>query len=129
MKKLVLFILMLPFFSQGQEVLAGSGDTVLFNDTVYLNKRVSDQYNKATIQLILTKISASITGWAVLEGSLVDSAYSVISTDSLNILSVPEQTFFWTEDPLRFRYYRVRIHGTIEGNQARCEGFIKLSRQ
>lgn len=112
MKKF-LFITMLLFscvlFASAQSSLSASKDTLNNADTAYLTApRLGAPYTVLSIQLNVTKISGTVAGTAVVQGSIDGINYTSISSDTLNLVN-GNNIKLWALGNAQYPYHRVAV--------------------
>ncbi len=87
-------------------------DTVTNTGTAYLSLKVTGYYG-VSIQLTMTKISGTVGGSVVLQGSNDGTNYVTIpSSGSLTATNVTSQGYLWYYSNSPYLYYRVLATGT-----------------
>lgn len=87
-------------------------DTVTNTGTAYLSLKLSGYY-AVSIQVNVTKISGTLGGTIVLQGSLDGTNYVTIpSSGSLTVTNVTSQGYLWNYANSPYLYYRVLATGT-----------------
>ena len=87
-------------------------DTVTNTGTAYLSLKLTGYYT-VSIQVNVTKISGTLGGTIVLQGSLDGTNYVTIpSSSSLTVTNVASQGYLWTYSNSPYLYYRVLATGT-----------------
>jgi hypothetical protein len=69
-------------------------------------------YDVLTIQVVGTKVSGTVAGTAVLYGSVDGVNYQAIGTDTLTLANTATNSYIWTLDKTRYKYYRVSVATT-----------------
>ena len=139
-KLLMLFFLCLSvvFAAQAQTI---SGTTTLKSTALHVdtdtitNTTVKTQFgdvgfnkNVVSVQSTITKLSGSLGGVMILEGSLDGTNYQrVNATDSLVLANVTTQSKIFTVSPNLYKYIRVKV--TPTGTQSSKMNSIALWRR
>lgn len=100
-----------------------SGDTATQAVSKHVDYNVTKLYKSVSIQSKLTKISGTVAGYSVLKGSLDNTNFVDISTDSLLATNVTTNTKIWVVDNSPYPFYRVTTVGT--GTMSvKCYGYL-----
>jgi hypothetical protein len=122
MKKLlsVLLIAALAFIAPQanaqSSVLVSSTDTLTNADTVYISlPTATGGYYAVGIQAVVSKVSGTVAGTAIIQGSLDGTNYVDIGTDTLTFTNVTTNTKVWAITPSVYQYHRVKFlsSGTV----------------
>jgi hypothetical protein len=123
MKKIlsVLFLIAAIAFTAPQahsqaSVLITSTDTLVNTDTAYISlPTATGGYYAVGIQAVVTKVSGTAAGTAIIQGSLDGTNYVTIGTDTLTFTNVTTNTKVWEITPSVYQYHRVRFisSGTV----------------
>jgi hypothetical protein len=115
MKKLLTIISMLCFvfgFSQSPvTTMTGSGDTLLNTTPDYVTIQPTIFYNQISLQAKVTKISGTVAGYGVIQGSNDGTNYNDINTDTLFMTDVTTNTKIWVLAFNSHLYYRIKYVG------------------
>jgi hypothetical protein len=127
MKKFILISLLsfvTLFVAQAQTptfTMTGS-DTVVNAATVNLDITLTQDYNIASFQLVTTKLTGTVAGTCPIQASNDGVNYFPINTpnwyggaafaDTATITNVATFTYTWTENPVRYKYYRLPAIGS-----------------
>lgn len=114
MKNLVLVFLFSLFFvqfSDAQTTMTNSGDTVVNTATVNLDVTLKGKGDLG-FQVVATKISGTVGGTAILQGSLDGTNYVTISTDTLTLTDVATNSAVWKVSASTYLYYRIAVTGS-----------------
>lgn len=115
MKKFILLLFAFAAFATAttaQTVMTGSGDSVVNAATKFLKSGKQGGIASVSFQVIVTKGTGTVAGFATLEGSLNDTNYVAISTDSLLLTDAATNTYIWTKTTSGYLYYRIKITGS-----------------
>lgn len=89
-----------------------TSDTITNTGTAYLYAKVNGYYG-VSIQITVTKISGTVAGTTVLQGSLDGTNWNTITTeDTLTHTNVSSQGYLWTFVNSPYLYYRVYSTGS-----------------
>lgn len=104
-----------------------NADTVVNAGSVSLIQKLSLGYNTLAFQAVITKISGTVAGTAIIYGSVDGVRYQYIpGTDTLTLTNVASQNYIWTFAEGKgtpYLYYAVIITGS--GTMAaRCTGYV-----
>lgn len=86
-------------------------DTVTNTGVKYQIAAVAGYQDVITIQTVITKISGTVAGTVIIQGSLDGVNYTTIGTDSLTATDVATQSKSWSVNPSSFTHYRVSYTG------------------
>lgn len=92
--------------------MAGSGDTLTDTGSDTVSYTVTGTYKSISIQPVVTKISGTIGGTAILYGSLDNVTFIQLNTDTLKMTNVTTNTKEWIIDSSPYHYYMVVFTGT-----------------
>ena len=125
MKKLILLLVVL-FAGLGlsaQTNFTNSGDTITNSGTVSATAEIKNA-GGVSIQAVVTKISGTVAGTAVLQGSLDGSTYYTFAADTLTLSDVSSQTLIWNVAENYYINYKVLFteSGTMS---AKAEAFYR----
>lgn len=109
--------MMVLAFSAPQEVLAQTKltpvtDTLTNADTTYLSlSKISGYYNSVAIQVNASKISGTVGGSAVVQGSVDGTNYIDLPTAVADSMSLTNgsSSHIWAIESPPYPYYRVKI--------------------
>jgi hypothetical protein len=90
--------------------MAQSGDTVTNTETETLTLTVKGAYDILTFQYVCVKLSGTVAGTAILQGSLDGTNF--IAIDTVTNTNVATQTFAMFDNPDKYVYYRVVCTGS-----------------
>lgn len=101
----------------------GTTDSVTDAGTNYLTKQINGAASVVTVQLVITKISGTAAGTAVLQGSINGTNYVTLhyatggattgsQNDSFTLTNVTTQSVSWVIAPSHYNYYRVSVTGS-----------------
>lgn len=93
-----------------RKLLTNSGDTVTNTGTVNLSFEVPNAASVVSVELANTKISGTVGGNSIFEGSITGAYYQPIDTLANANQSLNGKVF--TDTPSRYRIYRIRNTGT-----------------
>ena len=85
-------------------------DTVVNTATVDIGLTVSGAYNTGAFQVVVTKVSGTVAGNAILQGSVDGINY--VNIDTLATSNVATQTKIFTESPVKYPFYKVSYTGS-----------------
>ena len=109
-----IFILMLFFasFAANAQITANftGGDTVVNTAAVNMDLRVTNAYNTAALQIVITKVGGTVAGNAILKGSVDGTNF--VNIDTFATTNVALQTEIFPITPVYYPYYRVTYTGT-----------------
>lgn len=75
--------------------------------------KATGSYNNVTIQAVITKVSGTVAGTAVLYGSLDGINYQYIPTsDTLTLSNQTTNHIIWPLGQGKYLYYRVKVDGS-----------------
>lgn len=129
MKKLIfalfaLFLAVAPVSGQVYSMLATTGnaaDTVNNTSAETLTKQINGSYGEVTVQLTVTKISGTVAGTAVLQGSLDGTNYTILgyvnaqpadTANSVTNTNITTNVWTWPAGSSKYLYYRVTVTGS-----------------
>lgn len=114
MKKFIFSIVMFCFAFIGsttaQTVNFTGTDTVVNTGTKNISLSVSGAYNTGAFQVVITKIDGTVAGNAILQGSV--NGTNFVNIDTLATSNVATQTKIFTENPVKYPFYRVSYTGS-----------------
>ena len=125
MKKLILLLVVL-FAGLGlsaQTNFTNSGDTITNSGTVSATAEIKNA-GGVSIQAVVTKISGTVAGTAVLQGSLDGSTYYTFAADTLTLSDVSSQTLIWNVAENYYVNYKVLFTGSGTMS-AKAEAFYR----
>ena len=115
MKKFILGLiacLMISTYADAQvTTMTGTNDTVVNAGSKTLTLKQVGYYT-VSVQAVVTKISGTVGGYAILQGSIDGTNYVNISTDSLKMTNVTTNSKIWVVQPSGYLWYRVLVVGT-----------------
>jgi len=116
MKKILLIasIIAAGFTANAQQEITPSKTANTNVDTSYLTVKIPGYMDVVSFQLVQTRTSGTVGGYAVLQASLDGVNYNDISKDTCTFANVPINAKTWTVSPSPYSYYRVasRTSGT-----------------
>lgn len=119
MKKLILILFALILgtmvYSQGRIInMTNSGDTVTDTGTKYvdLDMGTYSRGDLVTIQVLNKKVSGTVAGNTLFQGSIDGINFVNIGTDTLKNANANWNTAIWIDNPIRYKVYRVTSTGT-----------------
>lgn len=119
MKKLILILFALILgtmvYSQGRIInMINSGDTVTDTGTKYvdLDMGTYSRGDLVTIQVLNKKVSGTVAGNTLFQGSIDGINFVNIGTDTLKNANANWNTAIWIDNPIRYKVYRVTSTGT-----------------
>lgn len=102
-------ILAFAFAGIAQVVLTNSADTVSNSTTVYATSaKQNTVFDKVSIQAVYSKVSGTVSAYAVVEGSVDGTNYVAVSSDTLTLANQTTNTKIWVLDKTPYLYYRVK---------------------
>jgi len=116
MKKYSLIIAMCALFSvtKAQSVvttMVSSGDTLVNTTPDYVTITPNFYYEQVSFQAKVTKISGTVDGYALIQGSNDATNYNDLNTDTLDLTDVTTNTKIWVLTNNPFLYYRIKFVG------------------
>lgn len=117
MKKLLLFssLLLSAVFSFGQNTvttMTGSGATVTNSGTAACSTQVVYTHEQVSAQIIVTKTSGTVDGYALIYGSVDGTNYYVLNTDTLQLANQTTNTAIWPLTGANYLYYKIVVTGS-----------------
>lgn len=117
MKKLLSILALVAVFafsgveSKAQSaVLISSTDTLNDAETVYISlPTLTGGYYAIGIQAKVTKVSGTVAGTAIIQGSLDGTNYVTIGSDTLTFSDQATNTKVWAITPSVYQYHRVKF--------------------
>jgi hypothetical protein len=107
----IIFIGLITLVGNSQVSVNFSGtDTVVNTGTKNLLLPVSGAYNSGAYQIIVTRLSGTAGGNALLQASLDNVNF--VTLDTFAVANAALQSKVITETPVKFPYYRVSYTGT-----------------
>ena len=118
MKKLLfltaLAFAFLPAVNAQQRTFSKSADTAIDAATVNLTAPSTGYSHTTTIVLSVEKVSGTVAGTAIIQGSHDGSNFATISADTLTLANA-SQTKAWSLGEAGYNYYRIKY--TTTGTQ------------
>lgn len=123
-KLLILLGLIAMSFSANAQVVAmkattgNTSDTVTNTGTEVLSTQVNGYNEVVTVQLTVTKISGTVAGTAILQGSLDGTTWTTLNhasttgNDTITLTNVTTNSAIWVVEPSKYLYYRVSVTGS-----------------
>lgn len=105
-----------PQINAQASVLVPSTATLTNAQTVYIDlPQATGGYYAVGIQAIVTKVSGTVAGSAIIEGSLDGTNYVTIGSTTLTFADVAVNTIVWAITPSVYQYHRVKFvsSGTV----------------
>jgi len=125
MKKIILILFSAVLFLNADaqtNVFAMNGtDTVVNTSTVNLDITATTDNAIISFQLVTTKLTGTVAGTCAIQASLDGTNYFPINTvspiggayaDTATITNVATFTYNWTDNPLKYKYYRLKVVGS-----------------
>jgi hypothetical protein len=109
----LIFTVLLAFTMSAQnraELMSGSGDTLTNTGTVNLALRVTAGYQTATFQIVNTKVSGTVAGSSIFQGS--NDGVNWVNLDTFVNANVATNVKFFEASPPKYLWYRVSYTGT-----------------
>lgn len=113
MKKFILILIVfigITASSNAQMIMSGS-DTIFNGAVVSVTQDISKAYDVVSFQAVVTKLTGTVAGTVMLEGSNDGTNYLSIS-DTLTLTDVTTNTKLWTVDKAPYKYYRLKGTGS-----------------
>lgn len=115
MKKLFIisaFLLSAIGFSQNTvTTMTGSGDTITNTGTDYVQYQPTYNYENISFEAVVTKISGTVSGTGLLQGSIDGTNFKDISTDTMALTDQTTNKKIWVLTYSPYKYYRVTYLG------------------
>lgn len=115
MKKLFLFISLLSLINLSAQnsvtPMTGNGDTITNTGTDYVQYQVDYNYENVSFQAIVTKISGTVDGTGLLQGSIDGTNFKDLNTDTLDLTDQTTNKKIWVLTGSPYKYYRVTYLG------------------
>lgn len=116
MKKLLSLAFILAFslsFAQNKVwTMTRSGDTITNTGTDHLDVTLSSYAKTVSIQAVVTKLSGTVAGTGLLQGSIDGTNFVNIGTDTLKNTDQTTNTKLWVIDNSPYLYYRIAFAGS-----------------
>jgi len=123
------FIFLLAFvalaFSANAQVVAmkattgNTSDTVTNTGTEVLSAQVNGYNKVVTVQVLITRLSGTLAGNVVLQGSLDGTTYTTLTqvaqpsnNDTVTLTNVAATSCIYVIEPSKYLYYRVSVTGS-----------------
>ena len=91
-------------------VLVSSTDTLNNTETAYISlPTLTGGYYSIGIQAVVTKVSGTVGGTAIIQGSLDGTNYVTIGSDTLTFSDQATNTKVWAITPSVYQYHRVKF--------------------
>lgn len=112
MKKIIFLLFAFSFaLSMEAQTFNFTGtDTVVNTATVNIDLKVNNSYESGVYQIVVTKLSGTVAGNAILQASVDGTNY--VNIDTLATTNVATQTKIFTETLVKYPWYRVAYTGT-----------------
>jgi ABC-type maltose transport system permease subunit len=113
---IAVFALITPNTQAQSSVLVPSTDTLSNTDTAFISlPTATGGYYAVGIQAVVSKVSGTVAGTAIIQGSLDGTNYVDIGTDTLTFTNVATNTKVWAITPSVYQYHRVKFlsSGTV----------------
>lgn len=113
---IAVFAFIAPSAQAQSSVLISSTDTLSNTDTAYISlPTATGGYYAVGIQAVVSKVSGTVAGTAIIQGSLDGVNYVDIGTDTLTFTNVTTNTKVWAITPSVYQYHRVKFisSGTV----------------
>ena len=123
---LVAMIAMITVDAQKAVFTMTGSDTIVNTASVSVSQTYSSEYGNVAFQAVVTKVSGTVAGTVLLQGSLDGTNYVDISTDTLSLTDVATQSKLWSVDANPYKYYRLK--GTGSGTMAAIIAGYALAR-
>jgi hypothetical protein len=123
MKKLLFAICIMCFAyaASAQTTLTNSADTITNSTTVYATSaKQNTAFDRVSIQPVYTKLSGTVSAYALVQGSIDGTNYVDINTDTLALANQTTNTKIWVLEKTPYLYYRVKCvsSGTMSIKQS-----------
>lgn len=132
MKKLFSLILILGFltisFNSPAQLLKSkvSADTTIDAATVYVTYATIES-NITAIQATVTKVSGTVAGYVILQGTVDGTNYQDVNTDTLTLTNTTTNFKIWTIDKAYYAGYRIKHVGSGTQRSIAKFSFIRRS--
>jgi hypothetical protein len=87
--------------------MSGNGDTLTVSETEAVDLRVRNNYQTVSFEAVVTKISGTVDGYAILQASNDGTNYKDLNTDSLSFANQTTNKKIWIIDNSPYVYYRI----------------------
>ena len=99
-----------PNVQAQSSVLVSSTDTLTNADTATISlPTATGGYYAVAIQAVVTRVSGTASGSAIIQGSLDGINYVDIGTDTLTFVNAATNTKIWALTPSVYQYHRVKF--------------------
>jgi hypothetical protein len=120
MKNLIVIVTVMLCFAfctvqdaQSQSILmAGSGDTIVNTGAKSVSQKFTTTANVVSFQAVVSKVSGTVAGTAVLQASNNDTTWVTISTDTLTLTDVAVNSKVWNVPNNPYVSYRILYTGS-----------------
>jgi hypothetical protein len=85
-------------------------DTVVNTGVESLNLKVSNAHSVGAFQIVVDKVSGTVAGNAIFQGSV--DGVNFVNIDTLATTNVTKQTKIFIDAPVKYPFYRVTYTGT-----------------
>lgn len=92
--------------------LMSATDTVTNAGSETATLKVVAPYKVVSIQAVVTKLSGTVAGTVILQASNDGVNYISVGSDTLSNANVTTNTHFWTVEPSKYLYYRLKATGS-----------------
>jgi uncharacterized membrane protein len=124
---LLMSVLGLLSVAQAQTPISSkaTGDTATDATTKYVSTGVAFK-DMVGIQVIVTKVSGTVAGTVLLQGTIDGTNYVDVNTDTLTLTNQATNTKVWALSSVPYRIYRVKL--TTTGTQVSIPSIAWLRR-
>lgn len=114
---LLFIVLSVVGFSQGAVTSMKSNynlvsDTAINSGTANVDLATTKSWTQISVQAIITKISGTVAGTVLLQGSLDGTNYISVGADTMTNTDVATGTHFWVVTGNPYGYYRLLLTGS-----------------
>lgn len=87
-------------------------DTIEDAATVNIDLQLKNSAANVAVQSLITKVSGTVAGTCLLQGSLDGTNFSDITTDTFTLANVATQNKLWDVAPNKYLHYRITCTGS-----------------
>lgn len=98
--------------AQSQATMTLSDDTLVNAVTEYATLQLNEPADLLSISYVLTKVSGTVAGTVLAQGSIDGTNYVNISTDTLTLANAATNVHIWTFVKSPYKYYRTKAATT-----------------
>lgn len=103
--------------------MTGSGDTLVNTTADNVLYPITAGYENISIEAVVTKISGTVAGTAILQGSIDGVNYKDLNTDTLTLTNVTTNKYIWAITFSPYKYYKINYVG-VGTMSAKIYGYI-----